>query len=121
MISRLTGFPSNVVAISASGLVRRADYEAVLIPAVEEALKAHDKVRLYYEIEEDFTGMEPGAMWEDFKVGMEHLTRWERIAVVTDVSWISHTVQAFGFLLPAKVRAFGREKIDDAKGWLVAK
>ncbi len=120
MISRLSGFASNIVAISASGLVQRSDYDTVLVPAVEEALKAHDKVRLYYEIGEDFSGMEAGAMWEDFKVGIEHLTRWERIAVVSDVSWISHTVEAFGFLLPAKVRTFGRKDIDAARAWIVA-
>jgi hypothetical protein len=27
---------------------------------------------------------------EDFKFGMEHITRWERVAVVTDVEWIGY-------------------------------
>jgi SpoIIAA-like len=44
----------------------------------------------------DLAGIDPGAMWEDFKVGMEHFTRWERIAVVTDVEWIKNTIKIFG-------------------------
>jgi hypothetical protein len=27
-------------------------------------------------------------VWEDIKVDTEHFTRWERMAVVTDVEWI---------------------------------
>ncbi|MGP0087900.1 MAG: STAS/SEC14 domain-containing protein [Steroidobacteraceae bacterium] len=62
MIEQLSTFPDNVLAFVGRGQVTRADYDAVLVPAVEKALARHD-----------------------FKVGMERLTRWERIAVVTDV------------------------------------
>ena len=40
----------------------------------------------------DFAGLDIGAVWEDFMVGMESFTRWERVAVVTDVEWIKHAV-----------------------------
>ena len=85
MIEHLTNFPDNVLAFVCKGRVTKADYDTVLVPAVIQTLKTRNKVRLYYETSGDFTGIDPGAMWEDFKVGMEHLSRWERIAVVTDV------------------------------------
>jgi hypothetical protein len=53
-----------------------------------QALKNHEKLRLYYETAADFSGIDPGAVWEDIKVGMEYFTRWERMAVVTDIEWI---------------------------------
>ena len=90
------------------------------MPAVERALKTHDKLRLYYEIDPEFTGIEPGAMWEDFKVGMEHFLRWERIAVVTDVEWIAHSIRAFGFMMPAAVRVFPLNEAAEARAWLVS-
>ena len=71
---------------------------------VEEALKSHGRLRLFYEIAADFAGIEPGAIWKDFKVGMEHITRWERMAVVTDVDWIKHTIRFFRFLMPGKIK-----------------
>ncbi len=74
MIEALPNFPDNVIAFSCTGQVTRADYEEVLVPTVEAALQAHQKVRLYYQIGADFTGIDPGAMWEDFKVGVEHLS-----------------------------------------------
>ena len=59
MIDVLKGFPDSVVAIACRGRVTGGDYETVLIPAVEKALKEHEKVRLYYEIGSDFTGSNP--------------------------------------------------------------
>jgi hypothetical protein len=92
----------------------------VLIPAVGEALKAHEKIRLLYQIEPDFQGYEPGAMWDDFVLGIEHVARWDEIAVVTDVDWIRHAVQAFRFLMPGRVRVFSRTEAADARAWISA-
>jgi SpoIIAA-like len=120
MIDQLTGFPSDVLGFSCKGFVTRRDYEDVLVPAVERALKTHDKLRLYYEIDPEFTGIEPAAMWQDFKVGMEHLLRWERVAVVTDIDWIGHTIRAFGFMMPGAVRVFPLKEAAEARAWLVS-
>jgi hypothetical protein len=118
MIKHLEGFPNNVLAFICKGRVTKADYDAVLVPAVQIALRTPGKVRLYYEIDADFAGLELGAMWEDFKVGMEHLTRWERIAVVSDVSWIKHTVQLFSFLMPGTTRLYSRSEVEQAREWI---
>ena len=92
----------------------------MLVPAVERALETHDRVRLYYEISPDFAGIAPGAMWEDFKVGMEHLTRWERVAVVTDVDWIRQTVRLFSFLIPGPAKIFATSEAAAARAWIAA-
>ena len=119
MIEALKGFPANVVALACKGHVTRSDYETALIPAVREALKQHHKVRLYYQIGPNFSGIEAGAVWEDFKVGMEHLLRWERIAVVTDVDWIRHTIRAFSFVMPGEVKIFPVDEMAKARAWIV--
>jgi SpoIIAA-like len=118
MIRILSGFPENVVAVACEGRVTRKDYDDILVPTVTAALQRHEKVRLYYEITPQFSGMEAGAIWEDFRVGMEHLLRWERIAVVTDIAWIRHTVNAFRFLLPGKVRLFAGGEAGAAREWI---
>ena len=120
MITQLTDFPENVVAFRCTGRVTRGDYENVLVPAVLDKLHSHDKVRLYYETGEDFAGFDPGAMWEDFKVGVEHLTRWEKVAVVTDIDWIRKAVQFFAFLMPATTRLFSCTEAAQASGWISA-
>jgi SpoIIAA-like len=121
MIERLQGFPSNVLGFACHGAVKKRDYDTVLVPAVNEALKSHDRLRLYYEVAADFSAIEPGAVWEDFKTGMEHLTRWERMAVVTDVDWIKHAIQFFGFVMPGELRVFPLSQAAQARAWIVGK
>ena len=120
MIQQLTDLPDNVLGFVCKGRVTKADYDAVLVPAVIDALKSHDKVRLYYETAADFAGIDPGAMWEDFKVGMEHLTRWERVAVVTDVEWIKQTMRFFSFLMPGAMKSFSTSEAAEARAWIIA-
>lgn len=120
MIELLKDFPDNVIAVVCKGRVTKADYDSVLVPAVETALRSHPKLRLYYETASDFGGIDPGAVWEDFKTGMEHLTRWERIAVVTDVDWIRHTMQFFSFMMPGETKTFPRAEAAQARQWIVA-
>ena len=120
MIEQLPNFPDNVVAIVCRGRVTRADYHSVLVPAVENALKTREKVRIYYEIAPDFSGFDPGAMFEDFKVGMGHLMRWERIALVTDVEWIKHATQLFSFITPGEMKLFPTSQADAARAWITA-
>ena len=120
MIEVLKGFPEGVVAVVAKGRVTRRDYEDILVPAVQVAFGHRDKVRCYYELGRDFAGMDAGAVWEDLRIGLEHFTAWERIAVVTDVDWIRLAVNAFRFLLPGEVRVFPTTEGSDARGWITA-
>lgn len=120
MIESLEGFPSNVVAIRASGQVSQQDYDSVLTPKVEAALAAHKKVRVYYEVSSDFVGFEPGAMWADFKMGMGHITSWDKVAVVTDVPWLRYATDFFRFMMPAEVKVFGLADAEAAKTWVSA-
>jgi SpoIIAA-like len=121
MIEALKDFPENVVAVACKGHVTRRDYETVLVPIVEKALGQHKKIRLYYQIGSDFEGIDPGAVWEDFKIGMEHITRWERIAIVTDVEWIKNTMKAFSFLIPGELKTFSASDAPKARDWIVGK
>jgi hypothetical protein len=68
----------------------------------------------------DFAGIDAGAVWEDFKVGMEHLSRWERVALVTDVEWMKQTMRFFSFLMPGATKAFPLAKAAEARAWIVS-
>ena len=120
MIEMLQGFPDGVVAAAAKGQVTRRDYDDVLVPAVEAAFAGRRKVRCYYELGAEFSGMDAGAMWEDARVGFGHLAGWERIAIVTDVAWVRHAVGFFRFLVPGDTRVFAMSETAEARRWIVA-
>ena len=118
MIEVLDEFPETVVAFSAKGRVTRQDYAEVLVPTIEAALQRQDRLRLYYELGPAVTGFDAAAMWEDFKVGIGHWTQWGRIAVVTEVPWIAHLVNAFRFLMPGQIRVFATTEKAAARAWV---
>ncbi len=118
MIEVLEGFSDNIAAFVAHGHITKDDYETVLIPKVDEKLERHGKIRVYYEIAADFRGIDPGAAWDDAKVGFRHLLQWERFVVVTDVEWIKHTVKLFGFVMPGEFRVFSTAESGQARAWI---
>ena len=99
---------------------QRRIIDGILVPAILEALERHDKIRLLYKISANFTGYDPGAMWEDMKIGVEHPTRWERVAVVTDVDWIVQTMRLFNFLIPCPAKVFPLSESTQAHAWIIA-
>jgi hypothetical protein len=114
MIEIINGLPDNVVAFTATGRVTGAECDAVLLPAVAKARKRHERLRLYYELDCRF----PGAAWEDLDIAPLQLQPWERVALVTDVSWVRHTVKALRFLIPAEIRVFATAQADEGRGWI---
>jgi hypothetical protein len=120
MIEVLEGFPEGVVAVRAKGHVTKRDYDDVLIPRVRDVLGQREKVRCYYELGKEFSGIGPGAVWEDFILGVQYLRRWERVAIVTDVDWIRIAIGVFRFLVPGEIRVFGTSQAVEARNWIVA-
>jgi len=118
MIETLDGFPADAVAVRAGGFVTESDYDQVLVPAVERAFRSNESVRLYYEIGPDFYGYSLGALSRDFWVGMRHLTRWKRVAVVTDISWIAQFVRMYSFVVPGPTMVFRTADAAAARAWL---
>ena len=118
MIELIQNVPDNVIAFKFIGKITGGDYGSVLIPAMETALKKHDKVRALAQLGPEFTGFESAAMWDDAKVGLKHYTHWEKIALVTDSEWIIRSVKIFGFLVPGEIKLFGNNQLDEALVWV---
>jgi hypothetical protein len=57
---------------------------------------------------------------EDTMIGLSHATRWEKLAVVTNVGWIRHSISLFRFLIPGDLRVFSSKDSAKAKEWIVA-
>jgi hypothetical protein len=119
MIELITnGMRENVVALIAHGKVSHEDYQKVVIPAIEEKIRTHAKIRFLYHLGEHFTGFSAEAIWDDAKIGIEHLTAFEKIAVVTNIFWVKDAVSFLGVFLPCPVRIFPNEDLLAAVAWV---
>lgn len=120
MIEILTTDAGKFLEIAGHGTVTAEDYERVIVPAVEDRLKTNHKLRFLYHLCGDFKGYTPLAVWDDAKLGIQHLTAFEKIAIVTDVHWVIQAVRFFGMFIPCPVKVFGESKLDQARFWLRA-
>ena len=117
MIRLLRDMPAGVLGLEAVDDVEEEDYEDVIVPAVEEAIARHGKVRLVYVLGHDFDEYEGEAVWEDLKLGVRHPTSFERIAIVTDARWAGAAIKVFSVLWPGQARAFPLADLEPAKRW----
>ena len=115
MIEELNDMPAGVIGFEASGKLRAEDYRDVVLPALERAA-ATGEVR-FVIIMRDFGGMSGGALWQDLKVGFEHLRAWKRIALVTDIDWMRHMTDLFGWMTPGETKTFALAQRDEAVEW----
>jgi hypothetical protein len=117
MIRLLGGMPPGVLGLEAVDDVEKEDYEDVILPAVDEAIARHGKVRLVYVLGHEFDDYEGEAVWEDLKLGVREPTSFERIAVVTDARWAGPAIKVFSILWPGQARAFPLAELEGAKRW----
>ena len=115
MIKELSDLPAGVIGFESSGKIRAEDYRDVVLPAVERAAAAGE-VR-FLIVMRDFDGMSGGAVWQDLKVGFEHLRAWKRIALVTDITWMRDMTSMFGWMTPGEVKTFRLAELDEAASW----
>jgi len=120
MIERIADLHDDVVGLTAKGKITADDYESVVIPAVEAVLKKQSKIRLLYHIGPEFTGFTPGALWRDAKIGFKHVSRWNKVAVVSDVGWIRGLIKPWGIVMPGELKVFSNKQLSEAKEWLLS-
>ncbi|MEO8088175.1 MAG: STAS/SEC14 domain-containing protein [Bacteroidota bacterium] len=118
MISIIKELPANIIGFRCKGKVTAKDYESVLYPAFEKALKKSKKLTVLWQMDDSFRGFSLGAVKDDMQMGIKYFHDFRKIAFVSDEKWMNRIVSAFGFLIPGHVRTFKNKKLADAISWL---
>lgn len=118
LIEKVPDLPVGTLGFRASGKITSAEYRQVMEP-IYAALERGDKLNIYFELADDFHGLDSGALWQDMRaagsVGLKHRSSWERMALVTDKDWVRHGASAFGWLAPGELRLFEPFERDEAR------
>ena len=119
MIEILPDMPKGVTGVRVSGRLRGDDLREFK-PQAEEMLHT-DEIRIVEVIAPDYEGFGPGGLFEDLKLGFgtvwPHHSAFKRIAVVSDKTWVAHTLHALAWLIPGELAIFGLDDLDTAKEW----
>jgi len=116
VLQPITGLPDGVIGFEASGRMEASDYRDVLMPAIGQLIEQGRDIRIVLVFAR-FEGMSAAGAWQDLKVGAEHLTKWKRIALVTDLDWMITVASLFGWMTPGQLRRFPLADRDRAIAW----
>lgn len=107
---------NNIIEITIEGKITEVDFDQ-LIPKAQADFKKHGKLRILEEVR-SFEGIDPMALWKDFKFGLPHINDITHVAIVTDTKWMRTYSTAVDSILAAEVRAFELSEIEVAREWL---
>ena len=118
MIELLTDLPDGTLGFRCHGLISGEEMQRLVIPSVEAELQEQEHVKALVVIEPDFEGLSLEAAWDDTNLSLRHWDGFERLAVVTDLSWVKRATQALALLLPYPVQVFSAADEESARRWL---
>jgi hypothetical protein len=121
MIEKLPESSGNILGFRIRGKLSEADYQDLLVPEMERAMKEYPKIRVVWVMEE-FAGWTVGGAFEDFLLGLK-FSAVEKMATVIDESWdewMTPLFRAFTTLTQTELRFFKKERLAEAWEWIRA-
>jgi hypothetical protein len=120
VIEPLDDMPDGVVGFRASGRVSGEQYDELLAPVLHEAVDRGDHIHAVLEIGPEFEEIDSGALLEDVSTWDIEPVREAalgRLALITDVSWVSRYVRMFGWAVPGDLKVFSNAERDAGVAW----
>ena len=102
--------------LKAIGKLSHEDY-ASITPMLESAIAGidHPKINVLIDATE-FEGWELRALWDDFKLGLKHGQKFEKMAMVGNKKWMSYAVKIGSWFIAGDAKHF--EDLTEAIVWL---
>ena len=117
-LRRLDDMPPGTIGFEAIGEVEDDDWEKQVEPLLRSEMAEGQKIRLLYLLGPEAREVEGDAMTADTSFRARFATSFERVAVVSDESWMRPAIRALSFLLPGKAKAFPVAELEAAKAWV---
>ena len=118
MLRRIEDMPAGTLGFEAVGEVEDDDWEEAVEPVLRREIATGAKLRLLYLLGPEARDVDSDAVKADTGFRARHAGSFERVAVVSDESWVKPAVRALSFLMPGKARAFPVRDLAGAKHWL---
>ena len=118
MIEIIENVPDNVAAFKTSGKVDKADYDRVLIPAIDKLVKEQHAINFLLLPYNDITDFTLAAILQDIGIGIKHFTKWHKMAIVSGSAAITNFTDFFSFIAPGEAKGFEHNQLHDAIKWV---
>jgi hypothetical protein len=118
MIERIKGLAENVAGFRASGTVTKEDYDTVIYPAVKQVADKFKEVNFLMVLDTEIKNFTPGAWLDDALLGLKHLTKWHRVALVADNDAVKRAAAIMDKIVPGEYKGFSKQHEAQAIDWV---
>ena len=117
MIEIMPETDGNILVVKATEKLTARDYEEVFIPEVSQLIQKYLKVRVVVFLDENFSGWEIGAAWDDARFGIQHRNDFEKIAVVGGPKWVKWATKISSHFMDGQVAIYDTSDFQSAVDW----
>ncbi len=121
MIIQIENLPANIVGFKATGEITENDFTETIMPKVKALIDKTDKLNYLLVLETSLKNFTIGAWIKDAMMGIKHLTKWNRAAIVSDVEAIRTFTNIFSYLMPGEYKGFEHKELQEAIDWVSEK
>ena len=108
----------NIVAFRALAEVTKDDFLTAVVPAVEHLVKQTNEINFLLVLDTDIQNFTAGAWLQDGLLGLKHLGKWNRAAIVTDTDEIISFTNGFSYIVPGEFRGYKKIDFNKALNWV---
>lgn len=104
------------LSLKAVGKLNHEDYTTIS-PMIDSALEGvqDPKINTFFDASE-LEGWELRAAWDDFKIGLKHGNKFDKVAIFGGKKWLEHTSKIASWFVSGEVKYF--DDMTDAFEWL---
>lgn len=121
MIHQLQNLPTNIVGFKATGEITEADFTNTVMPNVQALIDKTDQLNYLLVLDTSLKNFTIGAWMKDAIMGIKHLTKWNRAAIVSDEATIRNFTNFFSYLMPGEFKGFEHSELQQAIDWVSEK
>lgn len=121
MIQQLDNLPPNMVGFKATGEVTEADFTNTVMPKVKQLIDKTDTLNYMLVLDTSIKNFTAGAWFKDAIMGVKHLSKWNRAAIVSDVDGIRTFTDIFSVIMPGEFKGFEHKDLQAAVDWVSEK
>ena len=120
MLKQMSDMPAVTIGFEARGDVDDDDFEHVVAPVLRREIASGRKVRLLYLLGPQLEDFDGDVVKEEMKFAARHTTAYERVAIVSDETWLGPALRMLSVLVPGQLRGFPVAQLQSAKSWVAA-
>lgn len=121
MIYHLHNLPSNIVGFNAIGKITEKDFSEIVLPKVKALIDKKEQLNYLLVHETTTINFTIDSWMADAMMGIKNVTKWNRVAIVSNGEAIRNFTNFFSNFRPAEFKGFEHKDMQKAIDWVAEK